>query len=71
LQARPSQRENSRLGRIGGLFAVASLANIAWIFAWHYENFPLSMLFMLILLAALIGIYLHLGGRTRVTSAGT
>ena len=66
-QALPSQRENSRLRSIGGLFAVASLANIAWIFAWHYERFPLSMLFMLILLGSLIGIYLRLGtGRTRV-----
>lgn len=71
-QALPSQRENSRLRRIGGLFVVASLANIAWIFAWHYQNFPLSMLFMLILLAALIGIYLRLGtGRTCVSQAET
>ena len=71
-QALPSQRENRRLRRIGGLFAVASLANSAWIFAWHYRNFPLSMLCMLVLLAALIGIYLRLGtGRSRVTSAET
>jgi len=71
-QALPSQRENPRLRRIGGLFAVASLANCAWIFAWHYRNFPLSMLFMLILLGSLIGIYLRLGtGRTRVTRAET
>jgi hypothetical protein len=71
-QALPSQRENDRLRSIGGLFAVASLANIAWIFAWHYERFPLSMLFMLILLGSLIGIYLRLGtGRTRVAAAET
>ncbi len=71
-QALPSQRENPRLRRLGGLFVVASLANCAWIFAWHYQNFPLSMLFMLLLLAALIGIYLRLGtGRTRVTPAET
>ncbi len=71
-QAQPSQRENPRLRRIGGLFVVASLANSAWIFAWHYRNFPLSMLCMLVLLAALIGIYLRLGtGRTRVTPAET
>ena len=71
-QALSSQRENPRLRRIGGLFVVASLANCAWIFAWHYRNFPLSMVFMLLLLAALIGIYLRLGtGRTRVTAAET
>ena len=71
-QALPSQRENPRLRRLGGLFVVASLANCAWIFAWHYQTFPLSMLFMLLLPAALIGTYLRLGtGRTRVTPAET
>ena len=71
-QALPGQRENSRLRRIGGLFVVASLANSAWIFAWHYRNFPLSMVCMLILLGSLIGIYLRLGtGRTRVSTAET
>lgn len=71
-QARSGQRENPRLRRIGGLFVVASLANIGWIFAWHYRNFPLSMVCMLILLGSLIGIYLRLGtGRTRVSTAET
>jgi hypothetical protein len=71
-QALAGQRENPRLRRTGGLFVVASLANIGWIFAWHYRNFPLSMLFMLVLLGALIGIYLRLGtGRTRVSRAET
>ncbi len=46
-QARPGQRDDPRLRRIGGLFVVASLANSAWIFAWHYRNFPLSMVCML------------------------
>ena len=59
-QALPGQRENSRLRSIGGLFAVASLANIAWIFAWHYERFPLSMPVHADLLGSLIGIYLRL-----------
>ncbi len=71
-QALPAQRENGRLRSIGGLFALASLANIVWIFLWHYEQFPLTLPVMLILLAALIGIYLRLGtGRTRVTAAET
>ncbi len=71
-QALPSQRENGRLRNIGGLFAAASLANIAWIFLWHYELFPLTLPVMLILLGALIGIYLRLGaGQTRATAAET
>lgn len=42
-------------------FAVASIGNIAWIFAWHYERVVLSLLFMLVLLAALLIIYQRLG----------
>ncbi len=71
-QALPGQRENRRLRSIGGLFAVASLANIAWVFLWHYEQFPLTLAVMLVLLASLVGIYLRLGtGRTRATTAET
>ena len=60
-QALPSQRENPRLRSIGGLFALASVANITWIFLWHYEVFPATLVVMLVLLASLIGIYLRLG----------
>ncbi len=64
-QALPSQRGNSRLERIGWLFSLANLANAAWLFAWHYEQFPLSVVLMLSLLLLLIAIYLRLDlGRT-------
>jgi TspO/MBR family len=59
-QALPAQRENPRLRSIGNLFLVASLANIVWIFLWQYLQFPLTIVAMLILLGALIGIYLRL-----------
>ncbi|WP_094227374.1 lantibiotic ABC transporter permease [Methanolobus psychrotolerans] len=36
------------------LFSVSSLANAAWIFAWHYGLIPLSMLLMLVILVCLI-----------------
>ena len=39
-QALPAQRANPRLRSIGALFVLASAANIAWIFLWHYEVFP-------------------------------
>jgi hypothetical protein len=69
-QALPSQRDNSRLRRVGYLVALSSLANIVWIFLWHYEQFPLTLLAMLLLLACLIAIYLRLGtGRTAVSTA--
>lgn len=46
--------------RINVLFFVSSLANIGWIFAWHYEIVALSFLIMLILLGSLISIYVRL-----------
>jgi hypothetical protein len=65
-QALPAQRENPRLRPIGGLFLVGSVANIAWILLWHYLQFPLSLVAMLVLLGSLIGIYLRLDiGRSR------
>lgn len=42
--------------KIGILFSLSSLANSAWIFAWHYQNIPLSMVFMIIILLCLISI---------------
>ena len=66
-QALPSQRNNPRLMGVGILFALSCAANIAWIFLWHYERFPLTLVAMLALLASLIGVYLRLGiGREAV-----
>ena len=68
-QAMPSQRENPRLRRIGYLFALSSLANLVWIFLWHYNLFPLTLIVMLGLLACLIAIYLRLDiGRAQVST---
>jgi hypothetical protein len=57
------------VGRAGGFFILASLANMGWIFAWHHRRLPLSMLLMLILLLSLIALYLRLGVGT--PGAGT
>lgn len=71
-QALPSQRENPRLRRIGYLYALSCVANVAWLFLWHYELFELTIVAMVALLLVLIGIYLILGiGRTRVSAAET
>jgi len=52
---------------IGWLFFISSLANMSWIFAWHYEKVVLSLLIMIVLLLSLIKIYLNLNiGRERV-----
>ncbi|MBN2148427.1 MAG: hypothetical protein JW726_13650 [Anaerolineales bacterium] len=71
-QALPAQSDNPRLRRIGYIFVLSSIANIAWIFLWHYNLFELTLLAMLILLASLIAIYLILGiGRSRVSALET
>ncbi len=68
-QLLPAQRDNARLARIGWLFVFSNLANAAWLFTWHYELLPLSVVVMLALLLSLIGIYVRLNiGRARVTT---
>ncbi len=41
------------LKKVGILFGISSLANFAWIFAWHYKVIPLSMVLMLVILVCL------------------
>jgi hypothetical protein len=60
-QILPAQKNNARIDRIGPWFIFANIFNGAWIFAWHYQQFTLSLLFMLGLLVSLLAIYLRLG----------
>ena len=67
-QFQPSQKESPRLRRLGYLFAISNVANAAWLFCWHYNQFGLSVLVMLALLGLLIASYLRLDvNRTAVT----
>ena len=69
-QLLPAQASNPDLRKIGYLFVLSSVANIAWILLWHYELFPLTVVAMLALLGLLIAIYQALDiGRTQVSSA--
>jgi hypothetical protein len=67
------RRDAQKIGfvqRIGPLFFISCLANIGWIFAWHYEIVPLSLALMLILLGCLLAIYLRLNiGKSDATKA--
>lgn len=66
----PANRENPRLKNVDLPFGISCLANIAWLLSWHYLQFPISMLVMLVLLASLIAAYLSLGiGRFQVPAA--
>jgi benzodiazapine receptor len=68
-QMLPSQRENPRLRRIGYWFALSCLANCVWLFLWHYEQFPLTLVAMVVLLISLIMVYLRLNiGRTQISA---
>ena len=51
--------------RIGGLFLVNCLANMAWILVWHYQMPFIALGVMLVILASLISIYqkLEIGRR--------
>jgi hypothetical protein len=48
------------LTNLQGLFIISSVANICWIFAWHYEQIILSFIIMLVLLASLLLLYLQI-----------
>lgn len=68
----PAQRENPRLERLGYWFAISGLFNAAWLFAWHYNLFGLSVIIMLGLLGLLITSYQKLNvGREPVNPTET
>ena len=57
------------LEKISFYFILASLANIIWIFLWHYEQVLLSLLAMVLLFFSLLMIYLRLNiGIEKVSS---
>lgn len=66
----PAQKENPRLQKLGYWFALSGVFNATWLFCWHYNQFGLSVLVMLALLATLIVSYLKLDvGRVQVSAA--
>jgi hypothetical protein len=54
------QDKPAAIEKMGIWFFISCCANAGWIFAWHYELLPLSLLVMLVLLASLIICYLSL-----------
>ena len=57
---RKSAGERGIFEKIGLLFFISCIFNIAWILAWHFELVLLSLVFMLLLLLTLITIYIRL-----------
>ncbi|MEF8847968.1 MAG: hypothetical protein V5A68_02410 [Candidatus Thermoplasmatota archaeon] len=54
------KKTKSFLEKISYFFILASLANISWIFLWHYEQIILSIIPMCVLFLSLLAIYLRL-----------
>jgi translocator protein len=69
-QALPRERSSDYHGKIGWLFVLSSIINIAWIFVWQFESLILSVVLIFALLLTLIAIYLRLGiGRSKVKTS--
>lgn len=63
----PGHRRDRFIGRVGYLFILSSLSNVAWLFLWQYGYIVASVPLIFALLAALAAIYLRLDiGKTRV-----
>jgi len=57
---RASKIEPTIVDHIGYWFIISAIANIGWIFAWHYRQVLLSLAIMIVLLITLIIIYIKL-----------
>jgi translocator protein len=69
-QALPSQRDNPHIARITPLFLISCIANVGWLLTWHYQLLSLNIVFMLVLLGSLIGIYRQLRTNNTQPSSG-
>jgi hypothetical protein len=53
-QVLPSQSDNQLLKKIAPYYWLSSLANIIWLFFWHYEIFNWTLPFMVLILVTLL-----------------
>jgi hypothetical protein len=68
-QLLPAQRTDLVQRWVGGLYLGTCVANVAWLFLWHYQRFPLTLIAMGALLVLLIAIYIVLGTGRRAAPA--
>lgn len=52
--SKKSNENRSLFEKVAKLFTISSLANIAWIFCWHYGLLTISVILMLVILISLI-----------------
>lgn len=69
-QSLPKNRENNHLSKIGPWFAISNLANALWLVSFHYQQFGIALVFMIVLLVSLIAIFIRLEiGKTKAAAA--
>lgn len=69
-QVLPAQAENPTLKAIAPAYVVSALANCIWLFLWHYLKIEFTIVFMVVILACLLVVYLRLNvGRSHVSNA--
>lgn len=56
----PAGRRPTRINAVGPVFLIANIANVAWIFLWHWLRFQGALIALVVLLAAVATIYLML-----------
>lgn len=64
-QVLPNQRNSILLEKLGYKIAIASIAQIFWVFAFLYRQFGLSLILMLVILGALIAGYLAINSQIK------
>lgn len=69
-QALPKNRDSERLAKIDLWFSVSNIANALWLVSFHYLQFGLAMVLMLVLLVSLIVIFMRLGIGKKNASGG-
>jgi hypothetical protein len=69
-QVLPAQAANPRLQRVRPYILVSCVANVGWLFLWHWNVFAWTLPVMVALLLSLLGVYLGLGvQKVRVEAA--
>jgi len=59
-QASPAQKDDELLKKIYPAYWIGNIANVIWIFLWHYEIFALTLVAMLTLLVSMLYIYIQI-----------
>ncbi len=49
-----NEKRSDLIKNIGILFSISSLANIVWIFSWHYDQMVLALILIVVMLLCLI-----------------